>query len=144
EAPGRHLERQVIVLRKVCNAEAVGHDLEEGGRGHRDALGAIPITDMEDGFVGAGDESRRVESAGSCRLPVDQQLAVGTAQFHPQSRCRYAAGHIVDVDRDAAGHQLKRTYSKLAGWLLMPRCGGAIQLANLPGSITAGPISEVT
>ena len=40
--------------------------------------------------------------------------------------------------------QLNLTYSKSAGWPLMPRCGGAIQLANLPGSMTAGPISEVT
>ena len=40
--------------------------------------------------------------------------------------------------------QLNRTYSKSAAWLLMPRAGGAIQWAYLPGCTTAGPISEVT
>ena len=32
--------------------------------------------------------------------------------------------------------QLKRTYSKSLGWPLIPFAGGAIQLANLPGSVT--------
>ena len=40
--------------------------------------------------------------------------------------------------------QLNLTYSKSAGWLLMPRAGGAIQWANLPAWVTAGPINEVT
>src|SRR5262249_44737853 len=43
----------------------------------------------------------------------------------------------------ASPAQLNRTYSKVAGWFLMQRWGGAIQLANLLGSITAWSISEV-
>src|SRR5512135_2797300 len=41
------------------------------------------------------------------------------------------------------GSQLKRTYSKSTDCLLMPESGGAIQLANLPGSVTR-PMSECT
>src|SRR5215208_7122711 len=112
----------MIVLREVCNTEAIRHDLEEGGRGDRDALCPIPVANMEDGLIGADKRRRTIQRAGLGRLCVDQQLAVRTAQLDPQARGRYAAGDVVDVDRDAAGHQLKRTYSKLLGWLLMPRC----------------------
>jgi hypothetical protein len=40
--------------------------------------------------------------------------------------------------------QLKRTYSKFNGCRLTPRIGGAIQFANLPGSITRPVISDCT
>src|ERR1022692_448081 len=51
-----------------------------------------------------------------------------------------ACAHLVPRQLRA---QLKRTYSKSSGWLSMPRAGGAIQLANLPGSTTR-PISDAT
>src|SRR5207237_4744895 len=38
---------------------------------------------------------------------------------------------------------MNRTYSKSSGWLLMPRGGGAIHCANLPGVVT-GCIRDFT
>src|SRR5882724_3265572 len=58
-----------------------------------------------------------------------------------KSRC-----HLVARNREprvALPPQLKRTYSKSIGCLLIPVTGGAIQLANLPGSTTR-PIKECT
>src|SRR5262245_31109610 len=49
-----------------------------------------------------------------------------------------------DSRNDERVFQLNRTYSKSSGWLLTPVRGGAIQLANLPGSTTRPDISAWT
>jgi hypothetical protein len=48
-------------------------------------------------------------------------------------------GHLEGVTRRRRGAgvgQANLTYSNSTGWRLMPMTGGAIQLANLPGSTT--------
>src|SRR6188768_3135323 len=128
----------MIVLREIGNAEAERHRLEEGRNRHGNTLCAIPVADMEDRVVHPGRRRSAIERALRRDPAVQQDRAVRALHLDPQPCGGGAARDVEDVDRDAA--QLNRTYSKLPGWLLMPRVGGAIQLAYLPGSITAGPI----
>ena len=70
--------------------------------------------------------------------PVLQDM-VATGMMGP------AAGPAPTAGAGSAGGGRAQgfTYSKSAAWLLMPRSGGAIQPANLPGSVT-GRMSDFT
>src|SRR5204862_294982 len=111
--------------------------------GDRHAAGAEPLADMKDRLVRPRGGRGAIERPLRRGAAVEQARTVRPFDLHAQTVRRHPARDVEDVEGDAAA-QLNLTYSKLAGWRLMPCCGGAIQLAYLPGSVTAGPISEVT
>src|SRR5439155_989979 len=53
-----------------------------------------------------------------------------------RAACRTPAERSPWASRPSSPAQASRTYSKSTGWPLTPRAGGAIQLANLPRSVT--------
>jgi hypothetical protein len=80
-----------------------------------------------------------------CRAPAPQNStadantstpSVRNTEILPGVGAQRAKRAFVVQPRIPDPDQLKRTYSKSIGWVWMPRRGGAIQLANLPGSTT--------
>src|SRR5262249_37403345 len=76
-SPGRALERQVVVLRRVGDAEAEVHDVEDRHCRQRDAGEAVVVADLEDGGIAAGGEGLR-------QLGLFEQAVAGDAAVGDQ------------------------------------------------------------
>src|SRR5207302_4312955 len=83
-----------------------------------------------------GHRPREFRAVSRCPWPSDESIHGELDGQLP----REAYGRVT---RDTAAAQLNRTYSNSIGRLLIPRAGGEIQLANLPGSTTR-PMNDVT
>ena len=66
------------------------------------------------------------------------------AEVHAAREAEAAAREAAEEKLAELAAQSSRTYSKSIGWWSMPREGGAIQLANLPGPVIASGMSERT
>src|SRR5262249_46952772 len=82
------------------------------------------------------------EQRGRGRRAVSTATAAAASE-HQHGSHRDDGQRYVPLRLHGGSVQPKRTYSNSTGWLLMPRGGGAIQFANLPGSTTR-PIRDAT
>src|SRR5262245_7149299 len=96
----------------------------------RQADDAVPLLERMPAKPGGGEQQLRalVEPREVVRIEHD----VRGVEVPP-----------VDLDGMVVSSHPNLTYSKSSGWLLIPRSGGEIQLANFPGSTTR-PISDCT
>src|SRR5687768_17029631 len=97
-APRRALERQVVMLLRIGDAEAVGHDIQEGNCRYRKLLRAVPRCDMEYRVIGAcghpHSERAILELSIRRRLPRSEQPPVRL--------------HGIELDLHSGGHDTAR------------------------------------
>jgi hypothetical protein len=88
----------------------------------------------QNSFTGTGKENAAGAQVRILNLGLNFEVRISVWKFSAFAETKISVNNF----------QLNLTYSKFKGCPLIPRIGGAIQLANLPSSTTRPTINDCT